>query len=146
MKFDNCAGASILEMTLVYPTQETNMKRWLLALALLAAFSAQEAQAQVVGSYPWRTSPSPTVSPYLSLRSGVPAGIAYFNLVRPQIDAQKNFAMINQELLNAAGTATGTGAAPLQTGQEGGAAVFLNYGHYFPAMPNTAISPIGMRR
>src|SRR5262249_33630279 len=100
MEFDNCAGASMLRwMPFVTDNRvEGSMRRWLMTLALAAAF-APAAQAQTVGSYPWRTPSTPTVSPYLNLARGGSAGINYYSLVRPQIDAQKNFAQLNQELM-----------------------------------------------
>jgi hypothetical protein len=126
------------------------MKRWLLALSLgLAGLLPTAAQAQTVGSYPWRTAPTPTLSPYLNLTRGGSAGINYFSLVRPQIETQKSLAQINQELMmapgfgaGALGTSTGFGATSGFTGQEGSAAVFLSYGPYFPLMPQTGINPL----
>src|SRR5262245_27715859 len=111
------------------------MKRWLSALALLVAGSyAQPAQAPVVRSYPWRHSPPPPVSPWVALGRGVGInpGLAYFSIVRPTMEAQRNLATIQQEMLNQQAFGAGnTTTAPVTTGVDTGHAVFLNYGHYF---------------
>src|SRR5262245_40723375 len=131
-------------------TQETIMKRFLFAFALAAvALVAETAQAQV-GSYPWRNPSRPTVSPYINLNRGGLAGINYFGLVRPQLDAQKNFMLLNQEIQQVApdplGTTTGYGPGYTATGYEGGAAGYMNYLHYYPLMPTTGINPLAPRR
>ncbi|MFO0969053.1 MAG: hypothetical protein U0793_26160 [Gemmataceae bacterium] len=133
------------------------MKRWLMVLTAAAAL-APAAQAQTVGSYPWRNPSTPTVSPYLNLNRGGSAGINYFSLVRPQLDTQKNFAQLNQELMqmqlqsgamattgSSTGFATGMGPSSGFTGQESSPAVFNSLGHYFPMMPQGGVGSIGRR-
>lgn len=132
------------------------MKRWLSAPALLLSLlTACPAWGQAVIA-PFRPSAPnrPTVSPYLNLNRGGPAGINYFNLVRPQFETQRSLQTINQELQQfGAGQfpgAMGAGTAnPLTTGiVEGGTGypTYMYYSHYFPSMPQTGVSPIGIRR
>jgi len=134
------------------------MNRWLLAVLVAAGLSPAWAEAQTVGSYPWRTPSSPTVSPYLNLTRGGNAGINYFSLVRPQVDAQKNFMQLNQELMQmqmqqgmtgagagASGLSTGFGATSGFTGRESSVPVFNSVGHFFPMMPSVGPSSLGRR-
>lgn len=118
------------------------MKHMLPALAgLLLWTSVAQAQSVIVPfrpSFPGR----PTVSPYLNLGRGGPAGINYYSLVRPQLEANRTFAHLNQEInqLQTGLPNTGDGAAsPVP--------IYMAYPH-FPAMPATGIHPLipGARR
>lgn len=117
-------------------------------LALAAALLPGVAHAQgfgTIGSYQQpMINPSPTYSPYLNLnRPGASAAQNYFGLVQPQLQAQRNFQQI-QNQLNAQSAGTGdvgyvdpsgqfmsyyaTNAAGLQTGHN---VAYFNYSHYY---------------
>lgn len=127
-----------------------------LALALAAPFAsprAVHAQFGGIGSYsPPKTSRNPAFSPYLNLnRDGAP-GINYFGIVRPQMDANRNFQQIEQgtfvdprlgpnqgmgpdgSVLPGAQNYLPNQAAGLRTGHP---ATYFYYSHYYQ-FPNRA--------
>lgn len=120
------------------------MRRWFFTLALAVGLPSLGA-AQTVGSYPWKTPQRPTISPYLNLtRGGGTAGVNLYTLIRPQLETQKNFALLGQEinqLLPGVADPAHEAAATGYTGQTGGVAGFLNYGGYFPQMPAGGVGP-----
>jgi hypothetical protein len=91
-----------------------------------------------------KTSPNPTVSPYLNLfRGGGDPAINYFGIVRPQMDAMQAFQQIQQQQqMFAAGTAAGydpfnpLGSVfyqdPANRLQTGHAVSYFNTMQYFP--------------
>ena len=118
------------------------MRRILLAAAI-GCWLPMTAQAQLgsIGSYsPPQTNPRPVYSPYLNLtRPGGSVGANYYGLVRPQVDAQRNIMLLQQQA-QMMGIAPEAFADPfgvlghpdpassLTTGHS---AVYLNTGHYY---------------
>jgi len=118
------------------------MNRWLARTLAVAALcvSAQSAFAQAqIGQYTApNVNPRPRVSPYLNLsRPGVGGGINYYNLVKPQMETQRNLLDlqseykvlqgVQQQQLEDPTTGTLTTQAPAQS--VGG---YFNYMHYYP--------------
>lgn len=117
-------------------------------LGLAAGLLPGLAQAQVgsIGSYSRpRVNPHPTFSPYLNLTRPGGAANNYFGIVRPQVDAMRNFQQIQQNLATS-GSGQGTGEvglidpsgqsisyfAPNAVGMNTGhAATYFNYSHYY---------------
>lgn len=100
------------------------MKRisWPAALAALGLVLASDALATAQGTYINPVN-RPAVSPYINLlRRGNSAGVNYFGLVRPEVDAQANFAN-QQAMINSNQTAIGN----LQNAQAGGPLVTGGY-------------------
>jgi hypothetical protein len=138
-------------------------------LALAAALVPSLVHAQgfggPIGSYaPPQVNPYPVYSPYLNLnRPGSSVAQNYFGLVQPQMQAQRNFQQL-QNQMNNQGMGTGDvgyvdpsgqfinyfapSAAGLQTGHN---VTYFNYSHYynfqglraFPGGPSRAGFPYG---
>ncbi len=116
------------------------------ALAVWFSAGLNQASAQFggLGQPPARR---PAISPYINLGEGGNA-FNYYGLVKPQIDANRNFAEIQQQLLNPDGSAKGplvpqNQPAALGGLQTGHAATFFNYGHYYPQNPYAGTTGLG---
>jgi hypothetical protein len=73
---------------------------------------------------------APTVSPYLNLfRGGAPAGLNYYNLVRPQIDTAASIYQLQQNPYVRSGVSLATD--PYAGAVTGHPTRFFNYSHYF---------------
>jgi hypothetical protein len=112
--------------------------------ALLACwlFFPGPAQAQLPGSVsrPGGFAGAP-VSPYLNvLRQGSPAGVNYYDLVRPQFQTQNSILALQGQVTtlgNQVQTDTqGPGALPVT----GHTTQFFNYSHYFSSRQGQAIT------
>ena len=118
------------------------MKRWLgllLATGLVWTAAAQNALAQQwqIGGYnPPNVRSRPTYSPYLNLGQGTGGAAAYYGIVRPQFEINRNAAQLGQlqQFVNQPGAPVG----PALPGQEtqltldtGHPATFFNTSHYF---------------
>jgi hypothetical protein len=129
------------------------MKRGMItSLAVLALWGSvglnfADAQFGTLGQAPPR--PRPTVSPFINLRQGG-AGVnlgqgaasSYYGIIRPQVDANRSIADLQQGInrLNPDGSLRGQldsqGAVNALGGLETGhAATFFNYSHYYPLVP-----------
>src|SRR5258707_10793585 len=92
-----------------------------------------EAQPAVIGRPPGYV--GAPVSPYLNLlRQGSPAGVNYYDLVRPQFQFQNSIQALQQQVTTlgsqvAADEAQGASGMPVT----GHPAQFFNYLHYFSA-------------
>ena len=104
------------------------------------------AQFGTLGQAPPR--PRPTVSPFINLRGGAGtivgqgAASSYYGIIRPQFDANRSIADLQQGInrLNPDGSLRGQldsqGAVNALGGLETGhAATFFNYSHYYPLVP-----------
>src|SRR4051794_3871339 len=83
--------------------------RTLLTLAAAAVPNLAHAQFGNIGSYsPPQVNPYPVYSPYLNMNRPGSAATNYYGIVRPQMNAARNFQQINQALTY--GTGAGVGA------------------------------------
>jgi hypothetical protein len=132
------------------------MKRGIItSLAMLALWGGvgqkfAAAQFGTLGQAPPRV--RPTISPFINMGAG--GASTYYGIVRPQMDANRSIAGLQQglNLLNADGSLKGqissqTGANSVSSLQTGHQVAFFNYSHYFPARPlgSNTIAGMGAR-
>src|SRR6516162_9074147 len=130
------------------------MKRGMITLlAVLALWSSAglnfaAGQFGTLGQAPPR--PRPTVSPFINLGPRDP--LAYYGIVRPQLDANRSIGELQQDInrLNPDGSLRGQIDSPAAVNALGGlqtghAATFFNYSHYYPLVPQggTGVSGTG---
>ena len=107
-----------------------------LAIWCGAGLNPASAQFGTLGQPPAR---GPAISPYINLEGG--NAFNYYGLVKPQVDANKAIAGLQQNMLllnpdgSAKGPLTPQNQAALVGLQTGHAATFFNYGHYYPQNP-----------
>jgi hypothetical protein len=122
------------------------MKHLTLAAASAAVWLTLTAPAWAQPGYVRpQTNPygQPIVSPYVNLNRGFGnAGINYFGIVRPQLQAQQAFQQLQQQqaYLDQAVAAGITGVDPNQPGTGHGTR-FFNYSHYFSNQGSRAVPP-----
>ena len=116
------------------------MKRWLsllLASGLVwaAVAPSASAQGQIGGYTPPNVRSRPTYSPYLNLGQGTGGASAYYGIVRPQFDLNRNTLQLGQlqQAVNLPPGAIGPGVGdqPQLTLDTGHHVTFFNTSHYF---------------
>jgi hypothetical protein len=140
---------SLIGLTLPAPPDSTDdhlsvertMKRWLrflLASGLVWAAISENASAQgwQIGGYNQPNVRSrPTYSPYLNLGQGTGGASAYYGIVRPQFDINRNTIQLGQlqQFVNQPPGAVGPGMGdqPQLTLDTGHHATFFSTSHYF---------------
>lgn len=118
------------------------MRRLLHGLALAVVGMAFLSPTVAHGQFRYvrpQTNPfgTPTISPYLNLGRGGNAGINYYALVRPQVQAFQGIQMLEaqqQSLAEQQQQAFSRFQTGAQIGVSGHRTYFFNYGHYFPRL------------